>query len=883
MHTAMHRRSAALVFTALSLAALSAAAPARAGDCFGGTAELIRLRPGGLRLEGGITAPGASHETLIGPSGLAIRVYDAENLGTSFVDVVIPRDRFVTSGLGTRYDGKGAFRGSVKLRNRRDQADTVRIQAQLDLPIDVPSPAPSGLRAEFSIGEGCARTCVSSCRALGERLYCGRSAVYEPFPDQGFGALGANAPHGPRSSLCGLQIDTTGPRCDFLIDDACLLPYPSSVFLDPDPTTPTGLRIHYDLGTLPTNAAHKPGDPTDWNTLDGFSPGPIILALFPDTGFPVDPLASGLAFHTDIAPSLGADHPSVLMRADDGERVLHFGEMDVHTDDVAKKALLLRPGVRLDNATRYLVAFRHLVDTVGNPIEPRLAFRALRDGIGDDEVELACGAACSGAIAARRPVLEDVFARLASAGVERDDLVLAWDFTTASDEAITSWMVSIRDQAYALGTPSFTVTTVDNGNGNGRNANIWARIEGTFQAPLFMTADAPASRLNLVNGVPTQNGFATVPFVVDVPRKAVAAANPGVDPVPARATLWGHGLLGTRFQLSTLSQLGNLYNIVIAAVDMQGMSDPDLIPGVFPVTTDISLFHNIPERLHQGFLHHLLLGRLLADPTAGFNSHAAFQLGAGGAGVIDTEQVFYSGGSQGGIFGAAIMGLTEEFERGFLAVPASNYSTLLQRSIDFNPFFVLINANYPDELDRTLIYPLIQQLWDRAEPNGYLPHILPGDLSDPPFPHKVLLHMATYDSEVSNLGTEIMVRSLGIPQVTPVHRTFFQIPEMAAPFDGSALVEIDPLRGFSRCHTPGTTDRGAACTTDANCPGAGDPPSRTQCASGIPPLGNDAPLFNNGAHGGTRSAEAGQQIERFLADGGQIEQFCPAPCIGIPP
>lgn len=886
MQTALHRPIERLVPVVLSLAAvLVAAQPARAAECFGGTADLIRLRPGGARFKGSVTVPGASHESLVGPDGLAIRIYDAEDLANPFLDVVIPADRFVSSGLGTRYDGKGSFPGTVKLRNREDQADTVTILVQLFGEVAVPSPAPSGLRAEFSTGAACARTCVSPCRSFGERVYCGRSAIHEPFSDRGYGALGAGARRGPRSPLCGLQIETGGPRCDFLIDEKCLLPYPSSVFLDPDPSTPTGLRIHYDVGALPSNAANPPQpiDPTDWNTLDGFSPGPMILALFPDTGFPVDPITSGIAFHTDFAPSLEVGHPTVLLRAVDGERVLHFGEMDVQTDDVTKKALILRPGRRLDNATRYLVAIRHLVDTVGNPIAARLAFRALRDGIDDGAVELACGAACAAAIAARRPLLEDVFERLETAGVDRSDLLLAWDFTTASDAAITSWMVSIRDQAYALGTPSFTVTRVMDGNGNGFNANIWARIEGTFQAPLFMTKDAPASRLNLVDGVPTQNGFATVPFVVDVARKSVAAANPGIDPEPARATLWGHGLLGTRFQLGTLSQLANLYNFVIAAVDMQGMSDPDLIPAVLPATSNISFFHYIPERLHQGFLHHLLLGKLLADPVAGFNSDPAFQLGANGAGVIDTEQVFYSGGSQGGIFGGAIMALTEEFERGLLAVPAANYSTLLQRSIDFQPFFVLLRANYPDALDRTLAYPLIQQLWDRAEPNGYLPHILPGDLSDPPFPHKILIHMATYDSEVSNLGTEIMVRSLGIPQVAPVHRTFFQVPAMTAPFDGSAMVEIDPLRGFDRCHTPGTTDRGAACTIDADCPGPGDPPGRTQCAAGIPPLGNDAPVFNNGAHGATRTAESGLQIEAFLADGGQIESFCPGPCIGVPP
>ena len=68
-----------------------------------------------------------------------------------------------------------------------------------------------------------------------------------------------------------------------------------------------------------------------------------------------------------------------------------------------------------------------------------------------------------------------------------------------------------------------------------------------------------------------------------------------------------------------------------------------------------------------------------------------------------------------------------------------------------------------------------KRLWDRAEPQGYMNHLLAGDLSTPHVPHKILIHMATHDSEVSNVGTEIMVRSLGVKQVTPVHRSFFQI------------------------------------------------------------------------------------------------------------
>src|SRR5207245_2672513 len=144
----------------------------------------------------------------------------------------------------------------------------------------------------------------------------------------------------------------------------------------------------------------------------------------------------------------------------------------------------------------------------------------------------------------------------------------------ASTQALTGWIVSVRDQAFALPTPTFTVTNVDDGASHtGRDANIFARVSGTFQAPLFMTADAPGSRLNLVGGVPAQNGFATVPFVVEIPRSAV---NMGGTPVPGRPSLWGHGLLGDRFQVRSLAPLANTHDFVMGAVDMQGMSQPDL-------------------------------------------------------------------------------------------------------------------------------------------------------------------------------------------------------------------------------------------------------------------------------------------------------------------
>jgi len=100
---------------------------------------------------------------------------------------------------------------------------------------------------------------------------------------------------------------------------------------------------------------------------------------------------------------------------------------------------------------------------------------------------------------------------------------------------------------------------------------------------------------------------------------------------------------------------------------------------------------------------------------------------------------------------------------------------------------------------------------------------------------------------VANIGTEIMVRSMGIPQLAPAARSFFDIPDLAGPLD-SAMVE-------SHLYIPSTTTQIPA------------PPQ-----TNIPPT-------NYGAHGGMRLLNAIQaQIDQFLRTGGDVQNFCSGPC-----
>ena len=50
------------------------------------------------------------------------------------------------------------------------------------------------------------------------------------------------------------------------------------------------------------------------------------------------------------------------------------------------------------------------------------------------------------------------------------------------------------------------------------------------------------------------------------------------------------------------------------------------------------------------------------------------------------RRLFYDGNSQGGILGGSLVAVAPDLDRGVLGVPGMNYSTLLRRSVDFEPY-----------------------------------------------------------------------------------------------------------------------------------------------------------------------------------------------------
>ena len=165
--------------------------------------------------------------------------------------------------------------------------------------------------------------------------------------------------------------------------------------------------------------------------------------------------------------------------------------------------------------------------------------------------------------------------------------------------------------------------------------------------------------------------------------------------------------------------MANEHNFVFCATPWAGFSSDD-VTHIVSVLGDFSGFNTVADRMQQGFLNMLLLGRAMIHPQ-GLSALPAFQ--KDGQSVIDTTRLFYDGNSQGGIMGGGLTAVAPDFNRAALGVPGMNYSTLLQRSVDFDTYAAIITPSYPKEIWTQLWLGQIQLLWDRGEADGYAHHI----------------------------------------------------------------------------------------------------------------------------------------------------------------
>jgi len=553
--------------------------------------------------------------------------------------------------------------------------------------------------------------------------------------------------------------------CDGTDTAACLLPWPSDRYTRADATTPTGRRLDLPADGTPANTDGIRVDVTEWNRNDGYSPSSIGITVVPD----LDIDASALPAQGDIGSSLDRDANLAVVDVDTGARLAAWAETDTTVEDPAHRVLRVVPAAGLPEGHRIAIGARNLVRTDGTPVPRSAGYAKLVDEHAD----------------ADQPWLQ----ALEDAGLPPEDATIAWSFTVASADGLSGRLRHMWDETrtdLGDGAPAFRVTSSD-------DAGAARIVRGTFDMPRYLQGDGgPGSAFandGDPNGIPTRQGTMTDEFVCIVPKSASSTA-------PAPFVLYGHGLLGSRDEALDIGSLGASVGIGFCAVDWLGMSTADL-PAVAAELADLSKFRAHADRMQQGQLGFLLLGRLLAS-AQGFGTDPAFQDDAGRS-AIATGKLSFLGASQGGILGGAASALTSDWNQVILAVGGMGYNLLLDRSVDFDKFVPPFQAAYPDALDRAIALQLIQNLWDRGENTAYAQH-----LTAQPYPgvraKNVMLLEAFGDHQVANVSTEKLARTIGAPRRAPTladgrstdSTPFFGIDTIASfPHRGSGLIVWD--------------------------------------------------------------------------------------------
>lgn len=627
---------------------------------------------------------------------------------------------------------------------------------------------------------------------------------------------GAGGGGGAGGEGTGGIIEETFPlACDPLVPSYCGFPFPSDVYTVVDETSPTGKRVAFQPEGLPIAKDGHIQDPSPWAAADGFSGGSALLSHFPgatDTGLP------GIL---DIPASLAEDSPTVLIDYETGERIEHFSEIDRSQSLDENGALLIRPTIPLKDGRRYVVAVRGLVDASGAAIEPSEAFAALRDGTPSRH----------SSIEDRRPLYEDLFSALDSAGVAKDDLLLAWDFTTASRENNTDWLLHMRDEAMEIvgeDGPAYTITSVDQIPDD--TVNILYRIKGTMEVPLYLTEPGPGGALVFgEDGMPEPNPEQPTydaEWELLIPASAAKA--------PARLLQHGHGLLGSDGQIESenFRTFCNEFNYAIFSTELIGMSEDDqtFIADQL-VNGQLDTLNRMFDRLHQGFLNNLLIMRMVSEGLANDETYGMY---------LDPTSRNYWGISQGGIQGGVTMTLSTDIERGVLEVMGQPYNLLLNRSVDFGPFLTFASFQFPDSRTRQHLLGLVQMNWDRVEPNGYTKYTFEDTFPGSPPNRRVLMRVAIGDHQVTTFGGHIMARAMKAKHLDTNIR------------DIHGLEKVGP-----------SVDEDVAVYTEYD---FGLPPEPT---CNLPLIVCDDP------HGNLRKLESARMQNHVFFSTGVMENFCP--------
>jgi hypothetical protein len=620
-------------------------------------------------------------------------------------------------------------------------------------------------------------------------------------------------------AACGDDGEPATPaECNPLGFAGCVLPWPSSIYLREDATSPNGVRLDLPLGALPSNIDGIEIDPAWMNRRTGFSPMSQILLAFPGG---VDD--TNLVFFDDIPASVTDASPTVIVDMTTGQRVEHFAEIDVNEiDNLDEQVMYLRPSVRLAGGTRYAVGIRKSLLGRNGPLPIAPGFRAMLE-------DRASGHAALDRVRGGYPA---IFAALDAAGVPRDDLVVAFDFITADDDALIEDPLAARDAAMAVVGDAENVTFTLGADEPEPGPGIARIVRFDYVTPQIADATG-AGFLRDANGKVTVMGTTTAQGSIVIPTCATPAT-------PAAIAIYGHGFFGGLDE-STSAYIrefaATTCTVVIGGV-WRGLSQDEVADALLGLS-DLNRIPGFGDRAWQGMIDFMTLIKLtkgklarevlVDDPTRPMP-----------ASIVDLDRMFFLGNSMGHILGSTLFAYDPTLQRAVLGVGGANWAVMFERSNNWAIYGLPLKGSYGGVMSSVILQQVVEMGLEHTDSGTIVQRIMAGGVPGTPS-KQWLLHMSMGDCAVPNLASEYQARSIGLPLLGPSVKT----PHGFTPTDGplaNAFVIMD------------------------------------EQPMPLPPISNEVFDYDNEAHENLRRRPATlQQIQRFV-ETGEIVNFCTGAC-----
>ena len=566
------------------------------------------------------------------------------------------------------------------------------------------------------------------------------------------------------------EISISGNRfCDNTNPDHCLLPFPSSAFLDPDSGTATGYRLDIDGQAIPDSASASSEDFHLLDNKDGHSPSTQIFTTFSSL-----PDISGLASQDSIPSSVLPGHNSLVLNMDTGQIVEHWVEISSRTQEDEATLVHVRTLRGLDHNAQYAVAFKNLIDGDGEQVEPFPGFKALRDGSITDNQQ----------IESLRSSYESMFSSLSEIGYDRQNLTSAWWFHTASSQSIMGDIISMRNNAtQLLGEDGIGCNITAVNENYAEDNTTLRRISGTITTPHYLESTYPPTPMTRSeDGTPRFNFLTEVVFTITIPKSAAD------DSKPAPLVVLGHGFMGDgEGMVNEARGWANEYGFATIGTDFKGWSsDGDFGAYTFAFLNPNYLQHQ-SERLQQSLINNLAMIITIKGVCSDLP-----EFYHNGVNLVDTTDIDYMGVSLGAIRGPSMLSLIPEIDRGVLWVGGSSFSFIAERSTQYTQFEELFSSPlaYESTMDRSILIALMQSMWDTTEPETYLP-FLDGGMEGELHPYEILYLVSINDAQVTTLSADRASRTSEIPVLSNSTHHPYGVEVADAPISGSGIVYFD--------------------------------------------------------------------------------------------